>query len=403
MIQDPLRILEDFLLPALNIVIIGSGIAGLSAAQAARETAPDCRVTILSEDSHPPYYRQRLCEVLEDPARAAQLYLHPLSWYQERGLDLRLNQRVSRLDTREKTVHLTGGGALRYDRLILASGSQSLVPPIKGALLPGVETLWTMEDARRIEARIDSANGAIIIGGGLLGLEAAYTLHKRGLRSLILERLPRLMMRQLDERAAGLFTAQVEKEGTHVTTDAFIDEITSDEHGRASGVRLRDGSLHKADLIIISAGVRARLEYLEGSGIAAERHVLVDARMRTNVKDVYAAGDCAMFDRRWYGLWPIAKQQGATAGQNAAGGQAEYEMPVPPYLLKTMGTQIASAGLVEESGLPPEELEQLHREIMENSELYQYAKKLYVGDTLSGFILLGDTKAFSSLNRQLKQ
>lgn len=390
-------------MPALNILIIGSGIAGLSAAQAAREAAPGCRVTLLSDDSHAPYYRQRLCEVLENESKAGELSLHPETWYREQGLDLRLNLKVKSVDTANKTVYLQDGSAFPYDRLILASGSQSLVPPIKGADLPGVETLWTMADALRISRRIGTAASGIVIGGGLLGLEAAYALHKRGMKSLILERLPRLMMRQLDERAADIFTAQVEKEGTQVTTEAYIEEITADAQGRASGVRLKDGSLHPAGLILISAGVRPRLDFLAGSGVALDRYITVDARMRTNVPDVYAAGDCAIFDRRWYGLWPIARQQGAIAGQNAAGRSLEYEMPVPPYLLKTMGTQIASAGLVEESGLSGEAMEKLHREIMDKAELFQYAKKLYVGDTLSGFILLGDTKAFSSLSRQLKQ
>lgn len=393
----------EVLLPALNILIIGSGIAGLSAAQAAREAAPDCRVTILSDDSHAPYYRQRLCEVLEDETKAGALSLHPASWYGEQGFDLRLNQKVTSLDTAKKLVRLGDGGALPYDSLILASGSQSLVPPIKGADLPGVETLWTMEDALRISRRIGAAKSGIVIGGGLLGLEAAHALHRRGLNSLILERLPRLMMRQLDERAADIFTAQVEKEGTHVTTEAFIEEITADAQGRAAGVRLKDGSLHPADLILISAGVKPRLDFLQGSGIAADRFITVDAHMRTNVPDVYAAGDCAIFDSRWYGLWPIARQQGIVAGQNAAGLETACEMPVPPYLLKTMGTQIASAGLVEASGLTREAMERLHQEIMDKAELFQYAKKLYVGDTLTGFILLGDTKAFSSLSRQLKQ
>ena len=104
---------------------------------------------------------------------------------------------------------------------------------------------------------------------------------------------------------------------------------------------------------------------------------------------------------RWYGLWPIARLQGAVAGENAAGGDKECVMKVPPYVVKTMGTQIASAGMVDESGLPRETLEQLQKDIMENSELFQYAKKLYIGETLSGFVLLGDTKAFSSLSRQL--
>lgn len=384
-----------------SIVIVGSSIAGLSAAEAARAADADCELIVLSEDSHLPYYRQRLSEVLEGPHKAEKLLLHPPSWYEGLRIDLRLNQQVVRVLPADKEVLLADGQRVRYDKLILASGSASFVPPIKGAQLPGVETMWTMDDVLRIEGRIATARAAIVIGGGLLGLEAAYALHRRGLDSLILERLPRLMMRQLDERSAELFTARVEQEGTHVTTDAYIDEIYAGPDGRAAGVRLEDGSVFEADLILISAGVRARTEYLADSGVQVDRCIVVDQHMRTSVEDIFAAGDCAVLQGRWYGLWPIAKQQGTVAGENAAGKDSECLMRVPPYLVKTMGTQIASAGLVEGTELEGEELEQLQQDILENSELFQYAKKLYVGDKLSGFVLLGDTKAFSTLNREL--
>ncbi len=384
-----------------RILIVGSSIAGLSAAEAARAKDPDCEITMLSEDSHMPYYRQRLREVLNDPARAEKLVMHPAWWYEDQGIDLRLNRKVKGLLPKEKVLMLEGGERLGYDRLILATGSASFVPPIKGADLPGVETMWTMADALRIEAQIAGARRSIVIGGGLLGLEAADALHRRGLESLILERLPRLMMRQLDERSAELFEARVEQEGTKVSTSALIREICAGPDGRAAGVLLQDGSRFEADLILISAGVRARTEYLAGSGVEADRFIRVDDHMRTNIEDIYAAGDCAAMNGRWYGLWPVAALEGAVAGENAAGGDRACVMKTPPYVVKTMGTQIASAGMVEEAELPREALEQLHKDVMENSALFEYAKKLYVGDTLSGFVLLGNTKAFSSLSRQL--
>ena len=199
-------------MPSNRILIIGSSIAGLSAAEAARAKDPECEIVILSEDSHPPYLRQRLCEVLEDPSKAEKLIMHPAQWYETHRFDLRLRQQVVGIIPAEKAVLLKGGESIHYDRLILATGSSSFIPPIKGADLPGVETMWTMADALRIEAQIDKARRSIVIGGGLLGLEAADTLHRRGHESFILERLPRLMMRQLDERSAQMFAAQVEQE-----------------------------------------------------------------------------------------------------------------------------------------------------------------------------------------------
>ncbi len=386
---------------ALKILIIGSSIAGLSAAEAARAGDPGCEITLLSEDGFYPYYRQRLCEVLADPAAGEKLFLHPEAWYRDRGFDLRLNSKVTALKPQNKQVLLSDGQIYGYDKLILATGSYSYIPPTNGADLDGVETLWTMADALRIERRILQAKRCIVVGGGLLGLEAAYTFHKRGLESAILERLPRLMMRQLDERSAELFTAQVEKEGASVTTNAYIAEIYADKNGKAAGVRLEDGSEFPADLVLISAGVHARTEMLEGSGVAVDRCIVVDSRMRTNVTDIYAAGDCAVANGRWYSLWTVAGKQGAVAGENAAGGDREYAMPIPPYFVNTMGTHIASAGTIEEKDLQPDQLARLYENIMENSELFQYTKMLYVGEKLNGFILLGDTKASASLNREL--
>ncbi len=388
---------------ALNILIIGSSIAGLSAAEAARAKDSECKITILSEDAYLPYYRQRLCEILTDPSVYEKLYLHPATWYEEQGFDLKLNTKVTQIKPESKKVVLADGSTLAYDRLIIATGSYSFVPPTKGSDLEGVETMWTMADALRIEKKLAGVSSAVVVGGGLLGLEAAYAISRRGIRTTVLERLPRLMMRQLDERSAEIFTDQVKKEGSDVATNAFIEEIYASETGKVGGVRLEDGNDYHADLVLISTGVRARVDALEGTDIALDRCIVVDKHMRTNIADIFAVGDCAILDNRWYGLWMIAKQQGEIAGQNAVGSDISYEMPVPPYMVNTMGIRVASAGLIEESNVIDEELlAQIHADIDENSELHQYAKKIYVGDKLSGFVLLGDTKSFGSLSKELR-
>ncbi len=386
---------------ALHLVIIGSSIAGLSAAEAARSKDAECKITILSEDHYPPYYRQRLCEVLMDPAKADSLFLHPSEWYREQGFDLKLDTKVTAVKPEDKALLLADTSVLNYDKLIIASGSYSFVPPTKGSDLEGVETLWTMSDALRIENKLAQIKSAVVVGGGLLGLEAAFAISKRGIRTTVLERFPRLMMRQLDERAAQIFTDQVKKEGSEVTTNAFISEIYASEEGKVGGVRLEDGHEYPADLVLISTGVRPRLEMLDNTGIKINRCIVVDNQMRSNLPDIFAVGDCAIMDNRWYGLWMISKQQGEVAGENAVGGSVEYDMPIPPYMVNTMGTRIASAGLIEENNLDPEALAKVHAMIDMNFQLFQYAKKVFVGDKLSGFVLLGDTKAFASLNKEL--
>ena len=150
-------------MPSKTIVIIGSSIAGLSAAEEARAQDPACDIIILSEDSFLPYYRQRLCEVLEDPSKAEKLSIHPKEWYEAQRFDLRLNHKVSGILPGEKAVVLWDGGRIRYDRLILATGSSSFVPPIKGADLPGVVTMWTMADTLGIERMISGARPRSVV------------------------------------------------------------------------------------------------------------------------------------------------------------------------------------------------------------------------------------------------
>lgn len=387
---------------ALNVIIIGSSIAGLSAAESARTEAADCRITILSEDSYYPYYRQRLCEVLDNPEAAKKLFLHPEGWYAEKGFEMRLNTQVKDIFSASKEVLLADGEKLPYDKLIIASGSYSFIFPTPGSELEGVETMWTMADALRIEARLSQTRSAVVIGGGLLGLEAAYALVKRGIRTVVLERASRLMARQLDDRSAELFSAQVREVGTQITTNAIVSEIFSGAGGEVAGVRLEDGQEIEADLVIISTGVRARLEFLASSGIKVDRCIVVDEQMRTDIPDIWAAGDCACLDGRWYGLWTISKQQGSVAGANAAGASRTYEMSVPPYMVNTMGTRIASAGIIDEKALDVEAAD-LVSDISEDETERIYKKKIYVNGQLSGFVLLGDTKAFSALSKELSK
>lgn len=286
----------------LHILIIGSGPAGLAAAEAAKQQDPTSKVTILSRDSHLPYSRIRLFEVVAEPASLEKLYLHPASWYVEKGIDLQLNTEVSKVLPTEHQVLLTDGRRIAYDRLILATGSKSFVPPIQGSDLPGIETIWTMEEALGFELRTCTASRAVIVGGGLLGLEAAHALAKKGVRCTIVELMPRMMMRQLDEEAARLFTLQVEQEGITVLTGASTEAFLPGEDGHVKEVLLSDGRRLEADVVFISAGVRAVLDPIDDCEIHIDRCIVADDHMRTNQPDIYTAGDNTLFDGRWYGL-----------------------------------------------------------------------------------------------------
>lgn len=381
-----------------RIVIVGSGIAGLSAAESARKTDPAVEIVVLSENPHLPYQRPRLPGVIMDPESIEKIVLHQESWYEERKIDLRRGVVVTHVDPDRQELELGDGSRIRYDKLILATGSRSFMPPMKGGDLEGVFTLWTLDDALAISEYIKEAKRGVVIGGGLLGLEAAYALKQRGLETSILERGKALLARQLDERASAMFQEQVERVGVTVIKNAVTEEILADPaSGKVSAVLLEDGTRLEADIVIVATGVRARLEVMDGTGVAVDRCFVVNNKMETSIPNVYAAGDNAVMEGQWYGLWPVSMREGKVAGANAAGGQETCVIPTPPYLVNTMETRIASAGDIAPAD--PQVSSQIH---FDETQL-TYDRRNFLGDKLVGYVLLGDTTPFSMLSRELQQ
>lgn len=375
-----------------KIVIIGSSIAGISAAEAARRQDAQAQIVLLSADRDLPYYRLRLCEVLDDPSVEADLIIEQPSWYEQRQIDLRLDSEVVAIDRAAKILTLKKGSTIAYDKLIIASGSQSLVPPIQGIDLGHVYKLWTLADARKLASALKKDLRVVVIGGGLLGLLAADHISRTGAKVRILERGDRLIANQLDITGSAVFKKAVDTLGIAVEFSADTTEILSD------GVKLADGRFIEADLILVSIGVKANIGFTDNTGLAATRRLVTDARMQTSDPDIYAAGDAAEPDQYWFGLWPVAMDQGWVAGINAAGGDTVYSKYIPPYLVQAMGTQVAVQGDRGASvdGQPDAAIEldhDVHGGI--------YHKLIYRGDIFTGFMLVGDTRDFVDLQKKL--
>ncbi|HHX37714.1 MAG TPA: NAD(P)/FAD-dependent oxidoreductase [Clostridiaceae bacterium] len=382
-----------------KIVIIGSSIAGVSAAAAARKQDPDASISIYSKDTKLPYYRLRIGEVLADPAMAEKLTLHPQSWYDDRKIDLNLNQTVTAIDPDNKQITLENGNKVDYDKLILAQGSHSFVPPIKGKDLAGVLTLWYMDEALKIEDKLSEGKNAVIIGGGLLGLETAYNVAKHGIDTTIIETSDRLLARQLDEGGSAVFTKQVLKQNVHPVLSGSVIEIKADASGEKVGsVELKDGTSIPADIVIISTGVRPNVDLLEGLDIEIGRHVVCNDRMETSIPDIYAAGDVMEQDGQWYGQWSISKSQGTVAGTNAAGGDATYTIQPPPYTMNTMDTKVASGGTLNGA-----DVDNYNEEVKVDEEHLDYYKVSKSGDKVIGFALVGNTKDYLKLSKAMKE
>ena len=267
-----------------KIIIIGGGIAGITAAEAARKQDADASISVISREPFLPYYRLRICEVIDNPAIANSLTLHPAAWYSERRIDVMLEQHVEKIVTENNEVILSDGSRILYDALVLGSGSESFKPAIRGIDRPSVYTLWTMADALRIEVALRKVKNAVVIGGGLLGLEAGYHFRRKGIETTIVEKLPRLLANQLDVTGSEIFARRVKEFGVKVITSGdivSIEGVDSSDDSPARHIVFADGSAIETELILVSIGVRANTFLAQSAGLAAGKRIETDDRMQT--------------------------------------------------------------------------------------------------------------------------
>ena len=273
---------------------------------------------------------------------ADQMALHPAGWYEGQNIVQILERQVVAVDTQNKQVELDGGFKLPYTKLIFALGSECFIPPIPGHDKQGVVAIRRLSDVVKIQAMGSALKQAVVIGGGVLGLEAAWELRKAGIEVTVLELAPKLMGRQLDDAAAALLLDACAKSEVRVETGVQIQSI---QGGKAvTGVELGSGEIIPAQLVVVSAGVRANTAIAQSAGIEIDRAILVNERMETNLPGVYACGDCAQYQGVNYALWPEAQEQGKTAGACAAGELAEYKPIAPVLAFHGMGTELFSLG-----------------------------------------------------------
>ncbi|HWT25112.1 MAG TPA: FAD-dependent oxidoreductase, partial [Solirubrobacteraceae bacterium] len=330
-----------------RVVVLGNGIAGVTAADHVRRRHPLTQIDLVADEPHHLYNRMGIARLIYGRSAMQGLYLNPDGWYDEHGITPWLNTRARSIDRLAREVVLGTGERLPYDRLILATGSRSFVPPIAGFGAPGTFVLRTAGDALdlRAFAQRQGARRAVVAGGGLLGLEAAYALHKLGLRTTVLERGDRLLRRQLDKRASRLLQGYLEGLGLEILTDAQTAAVSAS--GRVREIALADDRAVPADLFLVAAGIAPNAELARDAGLDVGRGVLVDERMRTSDPEILAAGDVAEHAGRVHGLWPVAVEQAEVAADNAVGGDKEYRGSVPVTILKVVGIELTSIGRFE--------------------------------------------------------
>ncbi len=365
-----------------SVVVLGNGIAGVTAADFVRRGHPDCEVHLVGMESHVLYNRMGISRLVYGRSAMTGLYLLAEQWYEDNGITAWLNTMARQIDLRSRRVLLGTGEALAFDRLILAMGSSSTVPPIEGFGAPGTFVLRSAADAMDIRGYVqqNGSRTAVVAGGGLLGLEGAHALHQLGLRVIVLERGKRLLSKQIDPRCSELVEAHFARLGIHVSYGAETKSLGGD--GRIQTVTLADGRTLPCDVFLAAVGIKPNLSLAAEAGIAVNRGVVVDDRMQTSAPGVYAAGDLAEHDGLVLGLWPIAAKQGETAAVNALGGDSRLTAEIPACILKGVDLELTSIGQLEPG--PGDEVI-----VTEDARLPSYRRLVVSRGVLTGAIVLG--------------
>ena len=383
-----------------RLLVIGNGMAGARTVEEIllRGGADQFDITMFGDEPYGNYNRILLSNVLNGSQRADEIFLNPLSWYTENDVTLYAGVRVKSIDRAAKTVLTTNGETYPYDKLIIATGSRPFVPPMEGVneenggLKPGVFVFRTIEDCNKIAGHAVKSRRAAVIGGGLLGLEAAKGLLNYGAEVHVIHLANHLMENQLDSTAGLILRSTMERMGVKVhlgkSTAAVLGE------GHVTGLRFKDGETLDCDMVVVSAGIRPNAEIGKEAGLTTERAIVVDDQMRSvDDPDIYVVGECAQHRGKVYGLVAPLWEQGITLADHLTKRKetAIYHGSKIATKLKVMGVELASMGITE-----PQEADD---EVVVFSEPKRgiYKKMIIRGDTLVGATLLGDISKASYL------
>jgi nitrite reductase (NADH) large subunit len=327
-----------------RLVVVGNGMAGMRTVEEMLKLAPDLYdITVFGAEPHGNYNRILLSPVLAGEKSPADIMLNDESWYARHGIALCKGRTVTRIDRRRRVVTASDGTEAPYDRLLLAAGSNPIVLPVPGNDLPGVVTFRDLGDVARMIEAAKSLKRAVVIGGGLLGLEAANGLLKRGMKVTVVHLMEWLMERQLDRAAGEMLRQSLEFRGIEFKMPAQTKDISGD--GRVQSVRFADGSEVAADIVVMAVGIRPNTELAKAAGLHCERGVVVDDTMQTYDGRIYAVGECVQHRSQTYGLVaPLFEQAKVCANHLAQLGYARYQGSRVATKLKVTGIDLFSAG-----------------------------------------------------------
>ncbi len=374
-----------------KLVLVGNGLAGMRCLEDLLDMAPDrYDITVIGEEPWGNYNRIMLSPVLSGEKTIEDIMLHPHSWYQSKNINFISDDPAVKIDRPRKQVYTQKGQVVDYDRLILATGSKPFIPPIAGSELKGVISFRDIYDVNTMLDYCKNKKNAVVIGGGLLGLEAAYGLKQRGMNVTVLHLMDRIMERQLDSRASVMLRHSIEAKGISIITEANTAELIGQD-GHVSQIKLKDGTILDADLVVFAVGIRPNMALAQSAGLRCNRGVIVNDTMQTFDPSIYAVGECIEHRNQTFGLVePLWGQAFICATHLAEHGSLTFKAPTVPTQLKVSGCDVFSAGRIDlENSEPKEDYE----DIILNDEKRQIYKRIIIQkDKMIGAVLFGDTE-----------
>jgi len=366
-----------------RLVVVGNGMAGMRAVEELLARAPDrFDITVIGAEPHPNYSRILLSAVLAGEKTLDEIVINPRGWYAEHGIRLVAGARATAIDRGARQVVLAGGDAVPYDKLLLATGSKPLAPPIPGLGLPNVRAFRDIADVAAMIEAASSDRRAVVIGGGLLGLEAAWGLKRRGMSVALVHLMPTLMERQLDAAAGELLQRDLDARGIAFFTNSQTEEIVGTE--RAEAVVLADGRRIAADLVVLAVGIRPSVDLARTAGLDVNRGILVGDDMATSDPDIYAVGECVEHNGQVFGLVAPIWDQAKVCGARLAGDTAAVYVPPPVFTsLKITGIDVFSAGTLAAADAADEEI------TLHDARRGLYKKVILRDDRIVGSVLYG--------------
>ncbi|MCW2316512.1 nitrite reductase (NADH) large subunit [Rhodoblastus acidophilus] len=369
---------------AQKLVVIGNGMAAgrLLEEFFARNTTP-ARVTLFGAEPRVNYNRIMLSPVLSGEKSFNDIVIHDDAWYAAHSVDLRRGEAVVAIDRAAKYVETAGGDRVSYDRLVIATGSMPFIIPVPGANLPGVVSFRDLDDVEKMHAACDAGGHAVVIGGGLLGLEAAAGLAVKGMKVSVVHLMPHLMERQLDPSAGYLLKNAIASRGIDVFTEANTDAILGDD--RVTGVKLKDGRVLPADLVVMAVGIRPNATLAKAAGLDTHRGVIVDDVMRTSDENIYAVGECVEHRGQTYGLVaPLYDMAKTLAAELAGENPARFVPAATSTKLKVTGIDLFSVGDFSDD-------DENNEVVLRDPSRGVYKRVILRDEKVVGAVLYGDT------------